>query len=143
MQKCLNEDLTYFYNKFKKHPWILLIIILFVGGGIATLTVSLLCNVKFPCTNDQQIYALMFGMNMCLVTAIFLLLPCLLIGMINCIYYDTIKEPVLPVTRRSPLSSREPRVRSRSNSREKTPPSPKTPVPKHASKSFREFHSEA
>lgn len=141
MQKYLNEDITYFYNKFKKHPWILLMIILFVGGGIATLTYSILCNVKFPCTNDQQSYALMFGMNMCLVTAIFLVLPCLVIGIINCIYYDTINEPVLPVTRRSPLTSREP-SRPRSNS--KNPPSPQLrPIPKHASKSFKEFHSEA
>ena len=139
MQKCLNEDLASLFKQFKKHPWILLIIILFVGGGIATLTASLLCNVKFPCTNDQQSYALMFGMNMCLVTAIFLVLPCLLTGIINCIYYDTIKEPVLPVTRRSPLSSRP---RSRSNSREKIPPSPRGPSPNHASKSFKEFHSE-
>ena len=139
MQKCLNEDLASLFKQFKKHPWILLIIILFVGGGIATLTYSLLCNVKFPCTNDQQSYALMFGMNMCLVTAIFLVLPCILTGMINCIYYDTIKEPVLPVTRRSPLSSREPRARSNS----KNPPSPKGAVPPHGMKSFKEYHSEA
>jgi len=139
MQQCINEDFAYFFKQMKKHPWILLIIILFIGGGIATLTVSLLCNVKFPCTTDQQSYALMFGMNMCLITAIFFVLPCILIGIINCIYYDTIKGPVLPVTRSSPLTSREPRARSNS----KNPPSPKTPVPPHGMKSFKEFHSDA
>lgn len=136
MQKCLNEDATYFYNKFKKHPWILVIIILFVVSGIATLTVSLLCNVKFPCTNDQQNYALIFGMNMCLVTAIFIVLPFLVTGVINFIYYDTIIEEVAPVTRRSPLTSRR-----TSPQREKIS-SPRGPSPKHASKSFKEFYSE-
>lgn len=138
MQKCLNEDATYFYKKFKKHPWIAVIILVFVLSGIATLTVSLLCNVKFPCTYDQQNYALFFGMNMCLVSTIFIVIPCLITYILNCIYYDTIKEPVLPVTRRSPLSSRP---RSRSNSREKIPPSPRGPSPNHASKSFKEYHS--
>ena len=137
MQKYLNEDATYFYNKFKKHPWILVIIVLFVVSGIATLTVSLLCNVKFACTYDQQNYALMFGMNMCLVSTIFILIPCLISGILNCIYYDTINEPVLPVTRRSPLTSRRP-----SPQREKNPPSPRGPSPKHSSKSFKEYHSE-
>jgi len=141
MQKCLNEDATYFSKKFKKHPWIAVIIVLFVLSGITTLTVSLLCNIKFPCTNDQQNYALFFGMNMCLASTIFILLPFLLTGIINCIYYDTIVEPVLPIVRtRSPLQSRP---RSRSKSTEKTPPSPKLrPIPKHASKSFKEYNSE-
>jgi len=145
MQKCLNEDLASLLKQFKKYPWILLIIILIVASGIALFTVSLLCNVKFSCTNDQQNYTLLFGLTICLISATFFTLPCLLIGMINCIYYDTIKAPVLPLTTKSPLSSIAPslqRTRSRSNSKEK-PPFPKGPVPPHGMKSFKEFHSEA
>jgi len=138
MQKCLNEDRAHLFKQFKKHPWILLIIILFIASGIAIFTVSLLCKVNFPCTDGQQNYTLFFGLNICLISVIFIGLPCFLTSFINCIYYDTIKEPVLPVTRISPLSSRP---RSRSNSREKTPP-PKGPVPNHSSKSFKELHSE-
>ena len=141
MQKCLNEDRAHLFKQFKKHPWILLIIIFFIASGVAIFTVSLLCKVSFPCTDDQQNYALFFGLNICLISVIFIGLPCFLTSFINCIYYDTIKEPVLPVTTRSPLTSREPRARS--NSREKIPPSPKGPVPSHGMQSFKEYHSEA
>jgi len=105
-------------------------------------TVSLLCNVKFPCPDRAQDYLLTIGLNICLIAAVFIGLPCILRFILNGIWYN--QEPVLPVTTRSPLSSREPpRSRSRSNSREKTPPSPKDPVPKHGMKSFKEYHSEA
>lgn len=107
-------------------------------------TVSLLCKVNFPCTDEQQNYALFFGLNMCLISVVFFTLPCLLTSIINCIYYDTINEPVLPVTIKSPLSSRVPSPqRSRSNSKENRPPSPQIrPIPRHGMKSFKEFHSE-
>ena len=143
MQKCFNEELRYLSKNFKKYPWILLIIILIVASGIALFTVSLLCNVKFSCTNDQQNYTLLFGLNICLISATFFTLPCLIVGIINCIYYDTIKEPVLPLTTKSPLSSNAPSPqRSRSNSKENRPPSPQIrPIPKHGMKSFKEYHS--
>ena len=143
MQNCLNEDAAHFYKQFKKHPWILAILVLFIVGGIVTLTLSLLCNHTIPCTADQQTYSLYFGLNMSLVSATFVGLPCLIRGILNCIWY---KKPVLPVTitTRSPLRSSSPSAqRSRSNSKEKTPPSPKGPIPLHGMKSFKEYHSDA
>ncbi len=140
MQKCLNEDASYFYKKFTKHPWVLVLIVIFILGGISMFTVSLLCNVKFPCPDKGQDYMLTIGLNICLVTFVFIGLPCMIRFILNGIWYN--QEPLLPVITRSPLSSREP-PRSRSNSREKTPPSPKGPVPKHGMKSFKEYHSEA
>jgi hypothetical protein len=138
MQKCLNEDATHFYKKFMKYPFIFVLLILFIVSGIFILTVSILCKVKFPCTDDQQNYSLYFGLNMCIFTTVFIILPCSLRLILNCIWYD---HDELPVIVRTPLSSRIPSpVRSRSNSRE--PPSPKGRIPKHASKSFREYHSE-
>jgi len=144
MQKCLNEDASYFYKRFTKHPWILVLLILFVLSGIAILVSSLLCNIKYTCTYQQQDVALYFGMNICLISAIFIGLPCIIRFILNCIWYNTTEEHVLPVIvrTRSPLSSRQ-SPRSRSNSREKIPPSPKGPVPKHGMKSFKEYHSEA
>lgn len=143
MQKCFNEELRYLSKKFKKHPWIPLIIVVFVLSGIALFTVSLLCKVRFPCTDDQQNYALFFGLNICIMSALLFVLPCFLISIINCMYYDTINEPVLPVTTKSPLSSKAPSPqRSRSNSKENRPPSPQIrPIPKHGMKSFKEYHS--
>ena len=144
MQKCLNEDASYFYKKFTKHPWVLVLIIIFILGGISMFTVSLLCNVKFPCPDKGQDYMLTIGLNICLVTFVFICLPCIVRFTLNCIWKN--EEPELPVIvrTRSPLSSNEPsRSRSRSNSREKIPPSPKGPVPKHGMKSFKEYHSEA
>jgi hypothetical protein len=135
MQKYLNEDATYFSKQFKKRPWIPLLIILLIASGIALFTVSLLCNIKFPCTDQQQNYSLIFGLNICLLSVTFIGIPLLLYTTLNCIWP---LPPILPITTMTPLPSR-----SRSNSKEKTPPSPKGPVPKHASKSFREFHSEA
>lgn len=148
MQNCLNEDAAHFYKQFKKYPWIFVMLLLFIISGIVLLTVSLLCNIKFPCRDDQQNYSLFFGLNMCLVSAIFIGLPCLIRGILNCIWYE---QPILPVivTTRSPLSSRQspPKnrspQRSRSNSKEKTPPSPKGPIPLHGMKSFKEYHSDA
>ena len=137
MQKCLNEDASYFYKKFTKHPWVLVLIIIFILGGISMLTVSLLCNVKFPCPDRAQDYMLTIGLNICLVTFVFICLPCIVRFTLNCIWKN--EEPELPVITRSPLSSREPRARSNS----KNPPSPKGPVPKHGMKSFKEYHSEA
>jgi hypothetical protein len=128
MQKYLNEDTTYFSKQFKKQPWIPLLIILFTVSGIALFTVSLLCNIKFPCTDQQQNYSLIFGLNICLLSVTFIGIPLLLSTTLNCIWPP---PPILPITTMSPIT----------RSREKTPP--KTPIPKHASKSFREFHSEA
>ena len=141
MQKCLNEDASYFYKKFTKHPWILLLILIFILGGISMLTVSILCNVKFPCPDRGQDYMLTIGLNICLIVFVFIGLPCIIRFILNCIWKN--EEPELPVIvrTRSPLSSRQ--SPSRSNSREKTPPSPKGPVPKHGMKSFKEYHSEA
>jgi len=141
MQKCLNDDTTYFSNKFKKHPWILILIVFLILSGISLFTVSLLCNIKFQCSDQQQQYSLFFGLNICLITFVFIIIPWAIRSCLNCIYYNTIQEATLPVSTRSPISSRP---RSRSNSREKTPPSPQLrPIPKHASKSFKEYHSEA
>ena len=102
MQTCLNDDANYFFKQFKKYPWILVIIVLFVASGISIFTVSLLCKVQFPCSDQQQSYSLFFGLNMCLFTAVFIVLPCCLRSTLNCIYEE---ETVLPVSRRSPLSS--------------------------------------
>ena len=138
MQQCLNEDATYFYNKFKKYPPLLLLVILFIATGVALFTVSLLCNYRFPCTDIQQNYTLMFGLNICILVTTFIGIPFTLRLILNCIWQ---KEEVLPVITRTPLSSRPPsRPRSRSNSRE--PPPPKGPVPKHGMLSFKEYHSE-
>jgi len=144
MQKCLNEDASYLYKRFTKHPWILALLILFVLSGIAILVSSLLCNIKYQCTYQQQDTALYFGMNICLFSAIFIGLPCILRFVLNCIWYNRTQDHLLPVATRSPLNSRQSpsRPRSRSNSREKTPPSPKGPVPKHGMMSFKEYHSE-
>lgn len=141
MQQCLNEDATYFYNKFKKYPCLLVLVILFIAIGVALFTVSLLCNYRFPCTDIQQNYTLIFGLNICILVTTFIGIPFILRLILNCIWQ---KEEVLPVVTRTPLSSRPPsRPRSRSNSREKIPPSPKLrPIPTHASKSFKEYHSE-
>lgn len=138
MQKWLNEDATYFFNKFKKHPLLLVFLLFFIGSGIALFTLSLLCNYKFPCTDQQQNYSLIFGLNMCLITTVFIIIPCSFRITLNCIYHD---EDILPVRTRSPLTSTQ-AIRSRSNSREKIPPSPKGPIPKHGMKSFKEYHSE-
>jgi hypothetical protein len=140
MQKCLNKDASYFHKKFTKHPWILVIILLFIASGVSIFTISLLCNIKFQCSDQQQNYSLYIGLNICLVSLIFIIMPFLLHTCLNCIYYDTIQDNILPVSTNSPITSKVP-PRSRSNS--KNPPSPKGPVPKHASKSFRDFHSEA
>ena len=135
MQKCLNEDASYFYKKFTNHPWIPVLIVIFILGGISMLTVSILCNVNFPCSAKGQDYMLIIGLNMCIVAFVFIALPCIIRFILNGIWYN--EQPVLPVITRSPLTSR-----SRSNSREKIPPSPKGPVPKHGMKSFKEYHSE-
>ncbi len=140
MQKCLNEDASYLHKRFTKHPWIPVLLVLFILSGIAILVSSLLCNIKYPCTYQQQDVALYFGMNICLISTIFIALPCIIRFILNGIWYN--QEPVLPVITRSPITSRDP-PRSRSNSREKIPPSPKGPVPKHGMKSFKEYHSEA
>jgi hypothetical protein len=126
MQDCLNEDAAYYYKKFTKHPWILLILVLFIAGGISSLVVSLLCNTSFPCRSHEQETALYIGLNICLVSAVFIGLPCLIRGMLNCIWYKQ------AVTTTSPL--RSPR---------KNPPSPRGPIPLHGMKSFKEYHSEA
>jgi hypothetical protein len=82
---------------------------------------------------------LTIGMNMSLISFTFIAIPIILTLTINCMWY---KKEVLPLTTRSPLSSRS-QSPSRLNSKGKTPPSPKGPIPLHGMKSFKEFHSEA
>lgn len=145
MQNCLNEEASYLYKRFTKHPWILVLLILIVLSGITILVTCLLCNIKYQCTYQQQDVALYFGTIICLLSAIFIGLPCILRFILNCIWYNTTEEQIRPVVYRHPLSSKrlsETRSQPRSNSKEKQPPSPRGPSPKHASKSFKEFYSE-
>jgi hypothetical protein len=135
MQQCLNEDVSYLC----KRPWIIVLLLIFVLSGISMLTVGILCNIRFPCSDQLQTTILTIGMNMSLISLTFIVIPIILCLMINCIWY---KKEVLPVTTRSPLNSRS-QSPSRLNSKGKTPPSPKGPIPLHGMKSFKEFHSDA
>jgi hypothetical protein len=135
MQKCLNDDASYLFNICKKKPWLLLIPFLFTGGGIIILVVSLLCNTTYPCTQQQVDYSLFFGLILCVLSVIYIGVPCCLRCILNGIYYqDTIQ-----VIYKSPIRS----IKNIKVSKLKRgiPPSPKSPSPKHALQSFREVYS--
>lgn len=127
MQKCMNEDAKRLYKDFTKRPWIPAILILIIVSGISMFTVSLLCKIHFPCTDDQQNYSLFFGLITCICTTVFIIIPCLIRYSMNCIWYQEAQPPVI---RNYPLSSTT-KIRP-----------PNSPIPTHALKSFREFHSD-
>ena len=141
MQKCLNDDASHFFRQFKKYPILPVLLLLFIASSITMLVVALLCNTTYPCTYIQQDISLYFGLIFCVFCVVFIGFPCCLRFILNGIYYE---PPVLPLTRMSPIivvtNSPKQRPRSRSNSREKIPPSPKVPIPKHGMKSFKEFY---
>lgn len=128
MQQCLNEDTIYLC----KRPWIVVLLLIFILAGISMLTVGILCNIQFPCSDQLHTTMLTIGLNMSLISLIFIATPIILTLTINCIWY---KKEVLPITTRSPLSSRS-QSPSRLNSKGNPPQS--RPSPKHA-KSFKEF----
>ena len=110
-------------------------LLLFIASGIVILTVSLLCNTTYPCTQQQVDYSLFFGLILCVLSVIYIGVPCCLRCILNGIYYqDTIQ-----VIYKSPIRS----IKNIKVSKLKRgiPPSPKSPSPKHALQSFREVYS--
>lgn len=110
MQKCLNDDASYYFAKFKEYPAILVLLILFIISSISILLLSLLCNIKYPCSYEQQDVSLYFGMMLTIFCVVFIGLPCCLRFILNGIFYE---PPILPVTVESPIT------RPRSRSKEK------------------------
>lgn len=110
MQKFLNEEREYYSRKLRKHPFILSIVILYITSGICLFTISLTCNKSFLCTNDQIAYMLIFGIIMCLMTLIFIIIPVSISVLLNCIYTEkiVIKNPIINRKFRSPLTSKGP-----------------------------------
>jgi len=104
----------------KKYPWIALVLSMFIIAGIGMLIVSMLCNTGYPCTQNQIQYTLLFGLNVCLLITVFIIIPILLRSILNCFW----KEEVLPVTRPTVQISPVMRVRSSKNSPLRTIDSP-------------------
>jgi hypothetical protein len=100
MQKFLNEEATHLSKQFKKHPFIPVIIIITIIAGIVSLTLGMLCNTSFKCSDAEKDVALHIGVNLCIITAVAIIIPCILRYILNCIYYE---KTVLPVTVMTPI----------------------------------------
>ena len=102
MQQCLNDDANYFYKKFKKYPALLVLLVFFIALGIVLTTVGVLCKNKFPCSEEQFYFSLFVGVNLCIFTVVFIVIPCCIRSTLNCVYQ--VEEQVY--VRRSPLTVR-------------------------------------
>ena len=105
MQKCLNKDSKYLWEFLMRHPFALVMLIFFILSGITLVTLTFLCDVKFPCTSEQKINTLTFGMNICLMVFIFIVIPCLLRGCLNCLFTEKPDKPekIRVIVQDSPL----------------------------------------
>ena len=103
MQTCLNKDSKYIWEFLMKYPFVLILLVLFTLSGISLVTVSLLCDVRFTCTAEQKINTITFGMNICLLVFVFIVLPCLLRGCLNCLFTEKASGTIVmrPPVRRS------------------------------------------
>ncbi len=122
MQKCLNKEARHFDRQFKKHPILWLLMFLMVALSAILLTIAIMCNTSYICSNPQQDIMLWFGLMILVSLVVFVAIPNVLRGFLNCLYEESPK--IHRVKKMSPLSSPNP---------------PSTPPPKHALKSFREF----
>jgi hypothetical protein len=108
-------------NKYPCVSWMISVLLI---GGIGLLPISLLCNIYYPCSNNELGVMLTLGIIVCFSLIVYVMIPCIIIGILNCIYKNTIDDQD---TRPRVVVSR-------------IPPPPKSPPPRSASKSFSETY---
>lgn len=103
MQTCLNKDSKYIWEFLMKHPFVLILLVIFTLSGITLVTLSFLCDLKITCTLEQKSNFISFGTNICLLVFVFIVLPCLLRGCLNCLFTEKVSGNVVmrPPVRRS------------------------------------------
>ena len=87
MQSCLNDERRYIAKKFGKHPVLSTFISLFIVSiAVVFTTLALLCYIKLSCTEPQISAFLSIGMNVCILIAVFVVIPFILSVLLNCIF---------------------------------------------------------
>lgn len=93
MQRCLNEEAEYYTGRCRKRPIILWMIVFIISVGITLIALSF----KYY---DESIVMLPFGMSICLIAVLFIIIPFTLRCVLNTIYY---KKNKVRAKTRSPL----------------------------------------
>lgn len=101
MQTCLNEEAAHFNRQYRKYPSLWILSFLYIGFGVALLTLAIQCNTSFSCTYTQQNIMLSLGLMMLVSLVIFVILPNIIRVFLNCLFE---RPKIGPVKKMSPLS---------------------------------------
>jgi hypothetical protein len=119
MLRIINSEAKDIKEAFRKRPWIQTLFTIVTLGAIAMVAFALLCNQYYHCSKLEVDFTLSIGLILCCSIVFFVILPCLVIMTLNCLFVEPYDDPPTIVVKRRP-------------------PPPRGPPPISALKSFRE-----